>query len=341
MAQIHDMVAKLRAELVKQGKTPAPASYQGVTKKRITEALNEVDRFTEDQRDAVFALLDNERDSFYSLQYKSFPSGIKFCEGATVAHVGCHFGILQRNENKSDREGRDHWLKPLWLIGAIDKVFFDKNNNEFIPGHPVSNSNYTAYRLAQSFKVILTAEEGRWRNELKKWIKKDAIRTRLELQARLSEESRKRVNTKHSDLIKASCDHYAPHFLPGYEVLYIDDGDGDRVTEDEQKKLANAGIHLEPDDSKPDVLLWNPKTDHLWVIEAVTSDGEADIHKVNNLTALAKRSGKAGIGFTTTYQSWSVAASRQRKQKNLAAGTYLWIQEDASKHFLAEAFEVD
>ena len=42
----------------------------------------------------------------------------------------------------------------------------------------------------------------------------------------------------------------------------------------------------------PDILLWNQKTDTLWVVEAVTSDGEVDLHKVQGLTRLAQRSGR-------------------------------------------------
>jgi hypothetical protein len=90
----------------------------------------------------------------------------------------------------------------------------------------------------------------------------------------------------------------------------------------------------------PDVLLWNKTTDHLWVIEAVTSDGEVDNYKVAQMSALAERSGKSGVGFTTAYHTWSAAARRQGKYKNIAPGTYIWIQEDPSKHYLAEAFNV-
>lgn len=318
-----------------------PAAYQGVTKDRISAVLSEIDRDTVDQRDAVFALLDNVNDSFYRLQYKSFPAGIKFSEGATVAHVACHFGILQRGEGKSDREGRDYWLKPLWEIGAIEKVFFEKASGKFIPGHPVAKSPFTAYRLAENFKMILRASEEKWRTMLAEWIKEDKIRQRLELQAKLAEASRLQVDTKHSDLIRASCEYYVQHFLPGYEVLYIDEADGDRIGEPARENFYRAEIDIGLADSMPDVLLWNPETDWLWVIEAVSSDGEVDHHKVSNLTELARRCGKAGIGFTTTYQTWSVAARRQAKHKNIEPDTYIWIQEDPSKHFLVKAFDIE
>jgi hypothetical protein len=335
---LQDTVNNLLKTLSAQGKDPVPSAFQGVTKDRITDVLREIDCYTADQRDAVFALLDDVSPSFYSLQYKNFPSSIRFCEGATVAHVGCHFGILQRGEGKSDREGRDAWLKPLWDIVAIEKVFYDKANCQFIPGHPIAKSPYTAYRLAESFKAILAAPKNKWRKLLKDWIKEDAKRQRLELQAALAKESRSRVDTKHSDLIVACRDHYAPHFLPGYEVLYIDDSDGERISEPERDNLYRASITIGLGDAMPDVLLWNKTTDHLWVIEAVTSDGEVDNHKVAQMSALAKRSGKSGVGFTTAYQTWSAAARRQGKYKNIAPGTYIWIQEDPSKHYLAESF---
>ena len=71
----------------------------------------------------------------------------------------------------------------------------------------------------------------------------------------------------------------------------------------------------------------------------MTSDGEVDAHKVEQVTALAERSGKTTAGFTTAYPSWKVAAARQHAHKNIAVGTYIWIHEDPSKHFLAETFK--
>lgn len=334
---LQDKIIKLRKDML-SNKT-IPISFQGVDKRRIESVLREIGRYSTDLCDAVFALLDDVSPSFYSFQYKNFPSLIKFYEGATVAHVGCHFGILQRGYGKSDREGRDYWLKPLWEIGAIEKVFFNKTTGRFIPGHPVAKSPYTAYRLSDSFKEILTAPNKKWRALLTTWIKDDAIRRRLALQASLAEVSSAQIDRKHHDLIKACCDYYAPHFLPNYEVLYVDDSDGERVCEPEREKLYRAGITIGLRDAMPDVLLWHPKTDHLWGIEAVISDGEVDHHKVAQMTILAKRSGKSGVGFTTAYLSWNAAAKRQGKYKNIATGTYIWIKEDPSKHYLAEAFD--
>jgi len=63
------------------------------------------------------------------------------------------------------------------------------------------------------------------------------------------------------------------------------------------------------------------------------------LHKVQSLTALAARSGKKNIGFTTAYATWKEAAARQGKHKNIAAGTQIWIREDGAKQLTVETFE--
>ena len=134
-------------------------------------------------------------------------------------------------------------------------------------------------------------------------------------------------------MIRASHEIYATRFLPGYQVIYIDDGDGDRITTEQKQILAEAGVTLTINDSMPDVLLWNRHSDYLWVIEAVTSDGEVDIHKMNSMNSFAQRNGKKGVGFTTTYPTWKKAAERQSVFKNLAGNAYFWISEDPSRVF--------
>lgn len=327
---------KLRSDIAAKKLQRPPNTLQGVTKERIAEVLQALDRTSRDQIDAVFALLDDINPSWF---YEAAEKGLKVCHGASTAHIACHVGVLQRNSTKLDREGRDYWLKPLWEIGALEKLYFDSETAEFLPGHPVPKSPNSAYRIAPAFLQILKAPDADRKALLATWASKEAIRARLQVQAALAEITRAKVGTPHMELITAAAQVYVPNFLPGFEVLYIDATDGQRVTPEQEKAMQKAGITIQLADSMPDILLWNQETDALWVVEAVTSDGEVDSHKVQSLTALARRCGKRTIGFTTAYTTWRDAATRQGKHKNIAPGTYIWIREDGAKQFSVETFE--
>lgn len=245
-----------------------------------------IDRESNDLVDAVFALLDDTRPSWFS----TAPAETTFSDGASIAHVGAHIGILQRGgDGKLDREGRDQWIKPLRDVGAIEAVTFDSLTGAFVAGHPVAKSPNSGYRLAEDFRALLKSSATDMKSRIAAWIAEDAVRRRLELQAQLAQQARAAADTKHSDLIRASCEFYAPRFLPGFEVLYIDDGDGDRIPDDAKKRLAKAGLELRLEDAMPDVLLYHPGARAFWIIEAVTSDGEVDLHKVQQATRFIHR----------------------------------------------------
>ncbi len=332
------MIDKVRAMLATAtaaGVPPIPLTFQGISKVRVRDALGLLERATDDMVDAVFALLD-DRASWFS----AAPSGLRFCDGATTAHIGCHVGILQRGKDKLDREGRDYWIKPLRAIGAIEAVYFDRNSRTFLPGHPTPKSPNSAYRLDGDFVRVLQLPDGSWDVQLKHWIHGDTSRLRLAFQAVQADQTRARVASEHRALIDACCAAYAPRFLAGYEILFVDDSDGTRISEAASDRLAQAGLAIGLGDAMPDVLLWNRHSDALWVIEAVTSDGEVDEHKRTRVAALAEKHGKRQIGFTTAYPTWRIAAQRQSAHKNIAIGTYIWIRDDASKHFRVESFPV-
>ncbi|HNU05584.1 MAG TPA: BsuBI/PstI family type II restriction endonuclease [Anaerolineae bacterium] len=308
-----------------------PDQLQGISKDRIRATLRAIDRESDDMVDAVFALLDDITPSLFPKAQLD----ARFCDGASTQHIAAHVGMWQRGGARLDREGRDYWIKPLRDIGAIEPVYLKPDVGVFILGHPVPKSPNSAYRLAASFREVLTAPESEWEPRLQAWIQEDTVRARLQRQAELSQLARSAVDTKHSDLVQACQMFYAPAFLPGFQVVYVDDADGDRVSEAQRAALTQAGISLTLADAMPDILLWNAETNWLWVIEAVASDGEVDLHKVQQLSELARRSGKPGIGFTTAYQTWKAAAARQSRYKNLPPGTHLWIMEDPTKQFHA------
>ncbi len=333
MMGIEDVMISRRQSASSRGVAVLPDNYNGVTKQKISNVLSRIDRSTDNMVDAVFALLCDE-DNWKPAWAKN---GFKFRDGATTSHIGTHIGILQRGRNiKLDREGRDYWLKPLWEIGAIEKVYFDPIRKVYVEGHPKAKSPNSAYRLAPEFIRILECPDSQIDQLINEWIKKEIMVERLALQAEAAKKTTNIIFSEHSQLIQDSCEIYVPRFLPDYQIVYVDDGDGDRITEEQLKILNDAGLSLTLHDSMPDVLLINPSTNHLWVIEAVTSDGEVDIHKKQSLEGFACRNNKTGVGFTTTYPTWKKAAERQSLLKNLADKSYLWIREDPSRNILIQ-----
>ena len=142
---------KIRADIKRGALMRPPAKLQSVGKTRIREVLRALSLGTADQVDAVFALLDNRTSNWFS---GASAKSLRISDGASTAHVACHVGILQRDAGKLDREGRDYWLKPLWEIGALEKVFFNSTTGTFLDGHP---SRETDCRNLQTLRAAVSA----------------------------------------------------------------------------------------------------------------------------------------------------------------------------------------
>lgn len=165
---LDDRVRQSREDYIASGKLPVPPKLSGVSKEKVALVLGMIDRATPDMIDVVFSLLDDHHHSLF----KKAPLGARFRDGATVAHIATHVGILQRNDGKLDREGRDYWLKPLWELGAVEKTYYDSKTQSFLPGHPVAKSPNNCYRLTPSFTAILALEHN-WEKALLEWIAED------------------------------------------------------------------------------------------------------------------------------------------------------------------------
>ena len=162
----------------------------------------------------------------------------------------------KRNSGKLDREGRDYWLKPLWEIGALEKLYFDPETAEFLPGHPVPKSPNSAYRIAPAFLQILKAPDTDRKALLAAWASEEAFRARLQVQAALAETTRAKIGTPHMELITAAAQVYVPNFLPGFEILYIDATDTASASHLRRNNpCRKPGIGIQLGDSMPDILL--------------------------------------------------------------------------------------
>jgi hypothetical protein len=315
---------------LRKSRAKAPAEHSGVNKDRVRRVLGIVGKDgNPDIIDAVFALLDDTLPS----QFTRLAGKHRFCDGATTAHVACHVGILQRGSGKLDREGRDYWIKPLRELGAVEPITLPKDSPNFVDGHIQAKSPNSAYRLSKEFVNLLRADEKTLEARVRAWAAADATRSRLELQKRLADAAREQFTNEHGELIAAIVKHYAPLFLPGFECIYIDSDDGDRVTTSEKAVLKAAGIELNLTDPYPDVMFFERAGRRLWCVEAVTSDGEVDEHKVNGVKQLCERFQCELAGLTTAYSTRKDWLRRQAQHQNIALGTFIWAVDDPGVHY--------
>lgn len=312
--------------LVSEGCTPKD-TYQGVRIEDIETVLNKLNQFSPDKRDAIWCLLNNEFPSAFANadQYS-------LSDGASIAQIGCYVGILMRHAGKLDREGRDYWVRPLIDIAAIERVTYEKG--AFVSGHLKAKSPNSAYRLTTYFVNLLKkVRTPDFDQELANYI--SAVDDRLQVFADLEAAEKANIgDSAHKRLIEDSINIYAKTFLPGYVSVFTDYSDGDRVSPEERALLDQCGIVFGTiNDLWPDAILYNESEESLWFIEAVTSDGEADLHKIEGLKQICINSGKSYGGTTTTYETWKRLAARQQSENNLAPDSYIWIRECPNKQF--------
>ncbi len=304
----------------------------GVPRERIERALRRLGRNTRNEVSVIVALLDDDLPNGYPQVQEELP----FSAGANTQHIFHHVGILQHGERQIDRENRNYLIKPLIELGVIERAHLDSKSKSFLPGHPTPKSQNNCYRLTEEFRSLSRLPEQEFEEALDRWTNEDKVRERAQLQAAATERI-ERTEGSHADLVRAVLEFYAPRFLSGYEEVYTDLADGDRISGNQLEILRMAGLEPTLEDPSPDVLLWNRDEDAFWVIEAVTSDGEVDLTKVEAVRRMIARRGRpVRVNFTTAYRTWRDAGRRQERVKNLAPGSYVWVQSDAGRQFKVE-----
>ncbi len=314
-----------------------PFEKQGITKSDVELVLKSIKMDNSKQINCIWALLDDELESI-------FDNNFKFSDGATTAHIGAYIGVLLGDADiKTDREYiRDYYIKPLLEIGAIEPIIYLKKSNKkvnvpetgFYIGHLVPKSGGNCYRLNVNFIELLKSfSEIGIDTAIQDWIEEDSKNKRLQILADATRDNTSRyILDGHGALISKSINIYAKHFLEGYEVIYTDAIDGERITEGEQNKLDKYGIIFGGLDSVwPDAILYNENLNSLWFIEAVTSDGEVDLSKVKGYKKICEDSKKIFGGSTTAYPDYKTFAARQEKFNNLAEYSYVWIESKPNK----------
>ncbi len=110
----------------------------------------------------------------------------------------------------------------------------------------------------------------------------------------------------HSQLIKDIVIEFGPRFSPGAEVIYLGDT-GAKEDFFNKVRLKELGVTVDRKGKLPDVVLYQPKSDWIFLIESVTSHGPVDGKRHGELANLFA-SAKPGIVYVTAFPDRRIMA---------------------------------
>ena len=133
---------------------------------------------------------------------------------------------------------------------------------------------------------------------------------------------------KHSELIRAVIEDFAPCFAPGSKLVYAGDT-GEKWSYFDEPLLAELGIRVDSHGKMPDVVLHYPEKNWLLLVESVTSHGPVDGKRHNELAALFAES-KIGLVYVTAFPNRTLMS---RHVSEIAWETEVWVA-DAPSHLI-------
>ncbi len=140
---------------------------------------------------------------------------------------------------------------------------------------------------------------------------------------------------KHSELIKAILEEFAPRFAPGAVVVYAGDT-GDKWGFFNEPLLKELGVAVDTHGKMPDAVLYFPDENWLLLIEAVTSHGPVDPKRRIELKALFETA-EPGLVYVTAFPT---RAEMARYLPEISWETEVWVAEAPTHliHFNGERF---
>ena len=140
---------------------------------------------------------------------------------------------------------------------------------------------------------------------------------------------------KHSILVKAIIEEFAPRFVPGGRVIYVGDT-GDKWRYFDEQALRALGVTVDVHGKMPDVVIHHVEKDWLVLIEAVTSHGPVDAKRREELATLFEGA-RPGLVYVTAF----LARSDMTKYiSDISWATEVWVKDPGTHliHFDGERF---
>lgn len=140
---------------------------------------------------------------------------------------------------------------------------------------------------------------------------------------------------KHSELIKAVLEEFAPRFALDAALIYVGDTASKWAFIDNDL-LSALDLRLDLHGKMPDVILYDPTRNRLFLVEAVTSHGPMDGKRYDELTAMFSATSSHLI-FVTAFPDRRTMA---RYLSVIAWETEVWVAESPSHliHFNGDKF---
>lgn len=137
-------------------------------------------------------------------------------------------------------------------------------------------------------------------------------------------------------LIKAMIDDFCSRFIPGGEVLYIGDADAKLLHFDEAK-FAELGLSFNAHGKFPDLVVYQPDKDWLFLMEAASTHGPVDAKRYGELSVLFDQSTAAGLVYVSCFPD---RETMRRFLPELAWETEAWCASDPTHmiHFNGHRF---
>jgi hypothetical protein len=200
------------------------------------------------------------------------------------------------------------------------------------------NSPHAVYQIAPEVLVLLrTFGEKGWKDTLAAYLSERQSLTEryarrrelVKIPVEIASGRQVRISPgKHSELIKAVIESFAPRFAPGGVLAYVGDT-GEKWGYVDAALLARLGLAIDTHGKMPDVVLYDQKRNWLLLVEAVTSHGPMDAKRHNELAALFVTS-TAGLVYVTAFPDRALMA---RYVGEIAWESEVWVA-DAPTHLI-------
>lgn len=126
-----------------------------------------------------------------------------------------------------------------------------------------------------------------------------------------------------NDLIKAMIEDFCGYFIPGGEVLYVGDADAKSGTF-ERDRLASLGLFLDRHGKFPDLIVYKPDKNWLFLMEACSTHGPVDYTRHSELSRMFQDC-TADLVYVSCFPSRTVM---RRFLTDLAWETEAWVASD-------------